>query len=246
MEHGGLLVSPETVDRRIRSSDDGFKVVLNIDVCPNGCYLFPSDDRNILTCAVSTCNRPRYNQHEEAMAVRRAGLDLNAETALSLSPVQHLSVVSICAALAQRLVNDDKLPLFNYRKSLVPFNEQEPVYRDIFDDEIFRNFVSEGSIFQNPDDVALLLFVDGFEPKHVHNHTMTIVHYLIMSIDPSNRHTADNMVTLTIAPGPSKPKDIMSLLKSIINEIVALGKKGFNVKKEMTKISSRARFIYLV
>ncbi|KAG1435932.1 hypothetical protein G6F56_013773 [Rhizopus delemar] len=43
-----------------------------------------------------------------------------------------------------------------------------------------------------------------------------------MSIDPSNRHTADNMITLTIAPGPSKPKDIMSFLKPIIDEIVAL------------------------
>lgn len=181
------MASPDTVDRRIRSSDDGFKVVLNIDVCPNGCYLFPSNDKNVLTCTVSTCNRPRYNQHEEAMAARRAGLDLNAETALSLSPVQHLSVVSVGAALAQLLVNDDKLPLFNYRRSLVPFNEQEPVYRDIFDGEIFRNFVNQGSIFQSPDDIALLLFVDGFEPKHVHNHTMTIVHCLIMSIDPSNR-----------------------------------------------------------
>ncbi|CAO3683437.1 unnamed protein product [Rhizopus stolonifer] len=122
-DHGGLLVSPDTVDRRIRSSDDGFKVVLNIDVCPNGCYLFPSNDKNILTCTVSTCNRPRYNQHEEAMAAHRAGLDLNAGTALSLSPIQHLSVVSVGAALAQLLVNDDKLHLFSYRRSLEPFNE---------------------------------------------------------------------------------------------------------------------------
>ena len=46
------------------------------------------------------------------------------------------------------------------------------------------------------------------------------------------RHTADNMITFTITPGPSKPKDIMSFLKPIIDEIVTLGVDGFTVKKD--------------
>ena len=40
------------------------------------------------------------------------------------------------------------------------------------------------------------------------------------------------MITFTITPGPSKPKDIMSFLKPIIDEIVALGIDGLTVKKD--------------
>lgn len=181
------MQSPDTIERRIRACDDGFKIVYFQDVCPNGCYLFPTDDKNVLSCPVNTCGRSRYRRQEEAAEAIEGGADLNDDSEWFFAPVQKLAVVSVGAALAQLMINDDKISLFDYRKSLPPFDEAERVYRDIWDGQLIRNMISEGQCFSNENDIGLLLFVDGFEPKNINNHTMTIVHCLIMSIDPSNR-----------------------------------------------------------
>ncbi|KAG1439045.1 hypothetical protein G6F56_012426 [Rhizopus delemar] len=57
-----------------------------------------------------------------------------------------------------------------------------------------------------------------------------------MNIDPSNRHLAENMNTFTVTPGPSKPKDFMSFLKPIIDEIKALGVNGMSVRKHGVEV----------
>lgn len=184
---GGLLKAPDTVERRIRACDDGFKVVYFQDVCPNGCYLFPADDKNVLTCPISTCQRSRYKRQDEAAEAIERGVNLNDDSDWSFAPAQSLSVVSVGAALAQLMINEDKLQLFKYRRTMEPFDEVERIYRDIWDGELVRNMMTEGQCFENKNDIGLLLFVDGFQPKNINNHTMTIVHCLVMSIDPSNR-----------------------------------------------------------
>lgn len=178
---------PDTVNRWIRNSDDGFKVVRNLDVCENGCSLFPEDDLNVLTCPVPGCNRPRYVNQAQAVAARQDGIDLNDDSSISFAPVQRLAVASVGASLAQMLVNDDKRSLFDYRQSIEPVSEGTPIYRDIFDGQVFQHLVNTEGLFQNPNDIGLLIFVDGFLPKNVNGCTMTIVHCLVMNIDPLNR-----------------------------------------------------------
>lgn len=39
------------------------------------------------------------------------------------------------------------------------------------------------------------------------------------------------MITFTITPGPSKPKDLMSFLQPILDEVKEVGTNGFQVKK---------------
>lgn len=178
---------PDTVDRRIRNSDDGFKVVRNLHVCENGCSLFPEDDLNVLTCPVPGCNRPRYINQAQAVAARQDGIDLNDESSMPFAPVQRLAVVSVGASLAQMLVNEEKRSLFDYRQSIEPAIEENRIYRDIFDGEVFQHLVNTDGLFENPSDIGLLIFVDGFLPKNVNGCTMTIVHCLVMNIDPLNR-----------------------------------------------------------
>lgn len=183
----GTLRTPDTITRWIQMSNDGFKLVNHLDVCENGCYLFPEDNKNVLFCPIAECSRPRYSKNDQAAALVNAGFDLNNESAVLFEPVQRLSVVSVGAALAQMLIDEGKRSLFDYRASMEPLVEGERVYRDVFDGEVFQSWIDQGNIFQNSNDIALLIFVDGFEPKYVNNHTMTIVHCLIMSIDPSYR-----------------------------------------------------------
>ncbi|KAG1438918.1 hypothetical protein G6F56_012471 [Rhizopus delemar] len=126
-ESGGLLQSSDTIERQIRACDDGFKIVYFQNVCPNGCYLFPTDDKNVLSCPENTCGRSRYRRQEEAAEAIEGGADLNDDSEWFFAPVQKLAVVSVGAALAQLMINDDKISLFDYRKSLPPFDEAERV-----------------------------------------------------------------------------------------------------------------------
>ena len=83
-----MLHCPDTVNRWVRNSDDGFKVVRNLDVCENGCSLFPVNDLNVFNCPVEGCNRPRYINQAQAVAARQDGIDLNDESSIQFSPVQ--------------------------------------------------------------------------------------------------------------------------------------------------------------
>ncbi|KAG1469093.1 hypothetical protein G6F56_003462 [Rhizopus delemar] len=189
---GGLLKAPDTVEKRICACDNGFKVVYFQDICLNGCYLFPADDKNVLPCPISTCQRSRYKRQDEAAEAIERG-PLSCVRWSSFGPAND----------KRRQAATVQIP-----KNNGAFDEVERIYRDIWDGELVRSMMTEGQRFENK------------------------VHCLVMIIDPSNRHTADNMITFTITPSLSKPKDIMSFLKLIIDEIVALGIDGFTVKKD--------------
>lgn len=76
-----------------------------------------------------------------------------------------MSVASVGAALAQMLMDDEIRPLFGCRAD---FDSQDyPVdqYLDIFSGRVYKNYLSNG-LFQNPDDIGLMIVVDGFSPKH--------------------------------------------------------------------------------
>ena len=74
IEIGGMMPSPDTVSRWICSSHDGFQVVSHFDVCPNGCFLYPKDDANILFCTYENCQLPRYRKHDLALALRQVSI----------------------------------------------------------------------------------------------------------------------------------------------------------------------------
>lgn len=186
-ELGGMMPSPDTVSRWICSSHDGFQVVFHFDVCPNGCFLYPKDDANILFCTNENCQLPRYRKHEQALALRQAGVDLNDESFPSFVAVQQMAVVSVGAALAQMMLDEDKRELFKYRAEQ-DCTHEDGVYRDIFDGKVYQDFLfNQQQLFQDDSDIGIVLFVDGFQPKVQTGSTLTIIHCLVMNISPSYR-----------------------------------------------------------
>ena len=186
-ELGGMMPSPDTVSRWICSSHDGFQVVSHFDVCPNGCFLYPKDDANILFCTNENCQLPRYRKHEQALALRQAGVDLNDESFPSFVAVQQMAVVSVGAALAQMMLDEDKRELFKYRAEQ-DCTHEDGVYRDIFDGKVYQDFLfNQQQLFQDDSDIGIVLFVDGFQPKVQTGSTLTIIHCLVMNISPSYR-----------------------------------------------------------
>ena len=77
----------------------------------------------------------------------------------------------------------------NRRKDLRWRDERVSVpgtYQDFFDGSAYKEFREKGG-FQNPDDVAIALFTDGFVNQKQNSNHFTIVHAVILNYDPSIR-----------------------------------------------------------
>lgn len=181
------MPGPDTVERWMKTLSVQEQLVKPFDVCPNGCYLY-QDDNNIYACPNSVCSKPRYSNFQVLNQLQQAGVDLNGEVGAILKPVQQVSVVSVGASLAQMLLDDFKRDLFNYRYEFDQNIRQDGYFQDIFDGKVYRDLlVQQRGLFQNTNDIALMLVVDGFALKHKSKATLTIVTCYILNIDPSHR-----------------------------------------------------------
>ncbi|KAG1439428.1 hypothetical protein G6F56_012302 [Rhizopus delemar] len=59
-----------------------------------------------------------------------------------------------------------------------------------------------------------------------------------MNLDPAERYKDENVITFGLIPGPKKPKNLMSFLEPIYEEIRELGERGLVVKKNGEEIYS--------
>ncbi|KAG1435702.1 hypothetical protein G6F56_013869 [Rhizopus delemar] len=142
-----------------------------------------------------------------------------------------MSVVSVGAVLAERLMNEDSHSLYLYRDRYEREVHDEGIYRDIFSGSVYRDQWQNQGIFANPGDVGLLIVVDGFQPKHKNKATMTTICGYIMTMEPTERYKDENVITFAVIPGPKKPANLMSFLDPILSEIKDLGEHGFDIKK---------------
>lgn len=135
------------------------------DVCINGCKLFniTSDERQCPHC-----------QQNRFKAVN---------SGLSTTPVQTMKMMSVGDQLSKLLSDDDT------RKSLKYSSDREslPGYiTDYFDGENFKTFKSNCK-FTSPEDIAMVLYVDGFVTQKKSKQELVIVHVLVLNYDPSIR-----------------------------------------------------------
>lgn len=99
-------------------------------------------------------------------------------------PAATMKLISIGDYISNMLANEETRKMFMYRTT----REEEPeVYQDIFDGDVYKNLKQQG-FFDGDLDIALALFVDGFTTQRKGKRTMTIVHCLILNVDPSSRY----------------------------------------------------------
>ncbi|KAG0776054.1 hypothetical protein G6F21_013753 [Rhizopus arrhizus] len=95
-------------------------------------------------------------KHDQALALRQAGVDLNDDSFPSFVAVQQMAVVSVGAALAQMMLDEDKRELFKYRAEQ-DCTHEDGVYRDIFDGKIYQDFFSsQQQLFQDDSDIGIV------------------------------------------------------------------------------------------
>ncbi len=132
------------------------------DVCVNGCKLFGPE------------NEERKCPHCDE---QRFGDEVRVE------PRNTMSILSVGDHIARLLADDVRRQELRYRaeRMSVP-----GTYQDFFDGSAYKEFKEKGG-FQNPDDVAVALFTDGFVNQKQNSNHFTMVHAIILNYDPSNR-----------------------------------------------------------
>lgn len=152
---------PDAVDRLLKSNlpIKGHEY----DICKNGCKMFKVNDRDDSIC--NYCGEQRFESGDEQV------------------PVATMKIISIGDYLSNMLANEETRTMFMYRAT----REEEPdVYQDIFDGDVYKGLKQQG-FFDGDLDIALALFVDGFTTQRKGKRTMTIIHCLILNVDPSSR-----------------------------------------------------------
>ncbi|CAO3690925.1 unnamed protein product [Rhizopus stolonifer] len=229
---GDRIPAPDTMVRKLQKINEQLGLIKNVDVCSGGCYLYPEGSTEPTSCPY--CGKGRYTNEVGAVIPKSIAV---------------MSVVSIGAALAERLLDDD------YREKYEGEIHRDGVYQDIFSDKVFREQYMRSGIMDDTRDIGLLVVVDGFQPKYKKKSTMTSVCCYIMSMDPAERYyfdkihclsitdctlfcryKNDNVLTLDVIPGPKKPANLMSFLVPIYKEIKQLGESGMVVEKEGVEV----------
>lgn len=125
--------------------------------------MFKVNDRDDSIC--NYCGEQRFESDDEQV------------------PVATMKIISIGDYLSNMLANEETRKMFMYRAT----REEEPdVYQDIFDGDVYKGLKQQG-FFDGDLDIALALFVDGFTTQRKGKRTMTIIHCLILNVDPSSR-----------------------------------------------------------
>lgn len=135
-----------------------------VDMCRKGCRLYKQDSEDT---ECEHCHMPRYD-----------------ETMVGKVPYKQLRILPLGAQITALLSNDRMRELLSCR---VNFCHQHGVYNDIFAGRAYRKLQSNG-LFDGVYDIAIALFVDGFQPFDSSQVSMTIVHAVIFNFPPSKRY----------------------------------------------------------
>lgn len=138
------------------------------DCCAGGCrmYMDEPNDEPVRICP--DCNTERY-------------LD---ET--NQRPAAYVNSTSIGSIIASKLSNPSTRMQMQYRARR-PITSNNVPATDIFDGAFYKFLVGE-HYFDNDDDVAIGLYIDGFNPFNASTFKATIVNMVIYNIAPNNRY----------------------------------------------------------
>ena len=148
--------------------------------------MFPLDSPDISTCQYEPCQRPRYSniaQVEEA----RNNTERDPNMPLpSLKSESTMAYTSIANALTEFYADPIRSDMLDYRNHFFDHSASNNQYRDVFSGAAYQRLLNEGVLEDNT--ICLLIFVDGYQPKHVQKAHQVMINCLILNIHPEYRY----------------------------------------------------------
>jgi hypothetical protein len=164
---GGGYIDPD--GKRIPSGDQTLETINSacpvtyqrFDCCPTGCKMYLDDPDDEFQRQCSHCNVKRYLDEDEA------------------KPAAYVKKTSITSIIASKLANPLTRMQMRYREER-QLNSNAAT--DIFDGHFYKSLVAN-DYFNNPDDVAIGLYLDGFNPFKTNTFQCTLVNMIIYNIN---------------------------------------------------------------
>lgn len=164
-----LLPTPSRAERNMLKA---YPVTpITYDLCPNGCMLFMDNEKE--TC--DKCKSARFGDP-----------DRNGRRKC-LSSTIYLPLRDQLALILARPETRNKL----IRLSELPDREDDSPMKDIFDGEAWNS--EQKFLFNDPYDLALCVFVDGFKPFKRTSISLTLVHVIVMNFPPRERYITNTL-----------------------------------------------------
>lgn len=132
-------------------------------VCVHGCKLYNDDSESC-----EYCHENRFKSVELGVRI----------------PTATIKILSIGDIIAQLLGNEKTRELLRYRAD----REVDQGITDFFDGENYKDFRDNYNAFQNPDDIAIALYTDGFVNDNKGKMKFTMIHAIVLNYDPCLRY----------------------------------------------------------
>ena len=109
-------------------------------------------------------------------------------------------------------------------------------YYDVYDGNIWKDF---DAFFQCPNNLALQLNVDWFQPFDHLTYSVGAMYITILNLSSTERYKLKNVLLVGLIPGPDEPKhDINAFLKPIVDDLLELWHRGIVVDLPVTGIAT--------
>jgi hypothetical protein len=138
-----------------------------------------------------------------------------------------IKILSLSDMLATKIRNGNTRKQLMYRHNHDQITKESGTLDDILDGAVYQQLKADR--FNNPLDIALGLYIDGFQPFEGSTQTHTIVQVINLNLHPDERYLLHNVFQMCVIPGRRKPFHLDSFLKPIVDELEALYQHGIQV-----------------
>lgn len=181
-----------------------------IDCCINSCMAYTGDYKDEDTCPY--CTEPRYKSHPSVPARR--------------VPRMPFPYIPIIPRLPTLFLDPTMARKLRYRST----QQATPnSITDIFDGKYYNRLLGqqvvggaetlEHTYFSQPTDLALGLSTDEFGPFESRKQTCWPIILFNYNLPPTIRTQLQHIMCFGVIPGPKTPKDPVSYLEPLINEL---------------------------
>ena len=104
-------------------------------------------------------------------------------------------------------------------------NKHPRLLVDIYDGTIWKKFntVDGRSFLKDPNNLALMMNVDWFQPYKRSPYSIGVIYFAILNLPRHLRFKPENVIAYSFIPGPNEPKGVMnSYLKILVEELKQL------------------------
>jgi len=99
----------------------------------------------------------------------------------------------------------------------------------------------------NRRNIALSIFMDGFQPHKRVQKSLTVIQCMILNLPENLRHKSNLMPLIALIPGPKAPKQTQPYLRFVIDELLRLFNKGFTINDptaDNAKVTVRVKALF--